>query len=63
MDYAGSTQQYQSPYNQTISAVDLGGTMDMPLWAMLSIAALGIVLLPLGTLITGIVICVKRKRK
>lgn len=63
MDYAGSTQQYQSPYNQTISAVDLGGTMDMPLWAMLSIAALGIVLLPLGTLIAGIVICVKRKRK
>jgi hypothetical protein len=35
----------------------------MPIALMLGIAALGIVILPLGTLITGIVICVKRKRK
>ena len=33
-------------------------------WAwMLTIAGLGILILPLGTLITGIVICIKRKLK
>ena len=63
MDYAGSTQQYSSPLLGKIQAVDLGGSLDMPIALMLGIAALGIVILPLGTLITGIVICVKRKRK
>ena len=63
MDYAGSTQQYSSPMLGKIQAVDLGGSLDMPVALMLGIAVLGIVILPLGTLITGIVICVKRKRK
>lgn len=63
MDYAGSTQQYSSPMLGKIQAVDLGGSLDMPIALMLGIAVLGIVILPLGTLITGIVICVKRKRK
>ncbi len=63
MDYSGSTQQYNSSYNTLIPAVDLGGTLDMPIGIMLAIAALGVLILPLGTLITGIVICVKRKRK
>ena len=63
MDYAGSTQQYSSPMLGQIQAVDLGGSLDMPVALMLGIAVLGIVILPLGTLITGIVICVKRKRK
>ena len=31
-------------------------------WLIL-IAAMGIVILPLATIITGIVICIKRKRK
>jgi hypothetical protein len=35
----------------------------MPVALMLCIAVLGVLVLPLGTLITGIVICVKRKRK
>jgi hypothetical protein len=63
MDYAGSTQQYSSPMLGKIQAVDLGGSLDMPVALMLGTAVLGIVILPLGTLITGIVICVKRKRK
>lgn len=63
MDYAGSTQQYSSPMLGKIQAVDLGGSLDMPVALMLGIAVLGILILPLGTLITGIVICVKRKRK
>ena len=63
MDYAGSTQQYSSPMLGKIQAVDLGGSLDMPVALMIGIAVLGIVILPLGTLITGIVICVKRKRK
>lgn len=63
MDYAGSTQQYSSPMLGQIQAVDLGGSLDMPVALMIGIAVLGIVILPLGTLITGIVICVKRKRK
>ena len=63
MDYSGSTQQFSSSYNQLISAVDLGGTLDMHWGWMIGIAAFGIVILPLGTLITGIVICVKRKMK
>ena len=61
-DYAGSTQAFKSTYTD-IPAVDLGGMLDMH-WAwMLIIAGLGIIILPLGTLITGIVICVKRKMK
>ena len=63
MDYAGSTQQYNSLYPKQIPAVDLGGSLDMPIALMLCIAVLGVLVLPLGTLITGIVICVKRKRK
>lgn len=62
VDYSGGTQQYASPYSD-IPAVDLGGTLDMHWGWMLGIAAFGIMILPLGTLITGIVICVKRKRK
>ena len=61
-DYAGSTQAFKSNYTD-IPAIDLGGTLDMH-WAwMLTIAGLGILILPLGTLITGIVICIKRKLK
>ena len=61
-DYAGSTQAFKSTYTD-IPAIDLGGTLDMH-WAwMLTIAGLGILILPLGTLITGIVICIKRKLK
>ena len=63
MDYAGSTQQYNSLYPKQIPAVDLGGSLDMPIALMLCIAVLGVLVLPLGTLITGIVICIKRKRK
>ena len=63
MDYAGSTQQYNSLYPKQIPAVDLGGSLDMPIALMICIAVLGVLVLPLGTLITGIVICVKRKRK
>lgn len=63
VDYSGGTQQYASPYGDQIPAVDLGGTLDMHWGWMIGLAALGIVILPLGTLIAGIVICVKRKRK
>ena len=62
VDYAGGTQVYASDYTK-IPAIDLGGSLDMH-WAwMLIIAGTGILILPLGTLITGIVICVKRKLK
>lgn len=62
VDYAGGTQDFKSSYTD-IPAVDLGGTLDMH-WAwMLIIAGIGVLILPLGTLITGIVICVKRKMK
>ena len=63
MDYSGSTQLYTSPYGDQISAVDLGGTLNMHWGWMLGLAALGILILPVSTLIAGIVICVKRKRK
>lgn len=62
VDYAGSTQAYVSDYTE-IPAIDLGGSLDMH-WAwLILIAATGTVILPLGTIITGIVICVRRKRK
>ena len=62
VDYAGGTQAYVSDYTE-IPAIDLGGSLDMH-WAwLILIAATGIVILPLTTVITGIVICVRRKRK
>ena len=62
VDYAGGTQDFKSSYTD-IPAVDLGGMLDMHWSWMLIIAGLGIIILPLGTLITGIVICIKRKLK
>ncbi len=62
VDFAGGTQAFKSTYTD-IPAIDLGGTLDMHWGFMIGIAALGIIILPLGALITGIVICVQRKRK
>ena len=62
VDYTGGTQQFVSTYSE-IPAKDLGGALDMHWGWLIGIAAFGILALPLGTLITGIVICVKRKRK
>ncbi len=62
VDYAGGTQAYYSDYIE-IPAIDLGGTLDMHWVWLILIAATGIIVLPLGTIITGIVICIKRRRK
>ena len=62
VDYAGSTQAFRSDYT-SIPAIDLGGTLDMHWSILIGIAAFSIILLPLGTVVTGIVVCVRRKRK
>lgn len=62
VDYSGGTQQFNSSYSD-IPAVDLGGTLDMHWGWLIGIAAFGVLVLPLGTLITGIVICIKRKKR
>ena len=62
VDYAGGTQAYYSDYTE-IPAIDLGGSLDIHWVWLILIAAMGIVILPLATIITGIVICIKRKRK
>ena len=62
VDYTGGTQTFNSSYTD-IPAIDLGGTMNMHWGWLIGIAAFAIVLLPLATVITGIVVCVKRKRK
>lgn len=60
VDYAGGTEEFASGYAD-ISAIDLGGSLDMHWGWLIGIAAFSIILLPLATIITGIVICVKRK--
>lgn len=62
LDFAGGTALYASPYT-SIEAIDLGGALDMHWGWMLGIAGFSIILLPLATVITGIVVVVKRKRK
>ena len=62
VDYAGGTQAYYSDYTE-IPAIDLGGSLDIHWVWLILIAATGIIILPLATIITGIVICIKRKRK
>lgn len=62
VDYAGGTQSYLSDYTD-IPAIDLGGSLDMHWGFMILIAAVGILVLPLATVVTGIVICIKRRRQ
>ena len=62
VDYAGGTQSYLSDYTD-IPAIDLGGSLDMHWGFMILIATVGILVLPLATVVTGIVICVKRRRQ
>ncbi len=62
LDFAGGTALYASPYTE-IEAIDLGGALDMHWGWMIGIAAFSIIVLPLATVVTGIVVVVKRKRK
>ena len=62
LDFAGSTATYRSSYLD-IPTVSLDSSMDMPLGWMIAIAVVAVIILPVGTVVTGIVICVKRKMK
>lgn len=62
LDFAGSTATYRSSYLD-IPTVSLDSSMDMPLGWMIAIAVVAVIILPVGTVVTGIVICIKRKMK
>ena len=62
MDYAGSTAAYRSEYLD-IPAIELSDSLDIPALWLVVIPVITILVLPLGTVIAGIVICVVRRRK